>query len=448
MTPGMYAESGILKSINIIYKLQMTVSKKILITIIICCASPLYGQVNNLDALRYNLELTYANFKHVQEDSIAKTDSLYIIARQAFLDAYYSYNNAKSDSAEIAIECYLDSVYLQSSRFVGATKLGKGNHSVIKISNDSIFVNKARILYCIDTKTGNVLWNKDMSGFHGDFIVSNQHIIAQKMIDKKIFAINKKDGKLSWSIDSSRIVPQISNFHEEPPFIERKGQLFEVNWQTGHLDSLNLLIPYACISSYAGYIISEKKGTIYCYNKKRGKKIWEKSGFRNIYMYAVNNELIIKSDSLWVINIKTGKVKSQKVNNDYSRIYYTTSLGYINLTGEGCAFTNIKDESKNWAYKVTDEEEILIPLNSKNYCNNEHLFLSGKENKNVFIRMFNANTGEFKWEFQVYSSIDSNIVESNGVLYFVNYAGYIVAIDIDLKDGIQKWQKLITNNSK
>ncbi len=440
----------------------MKLSRIIPIVLFSVMAITASGQsVYKVDSLKREARAKLDIFKQVQKDSISKTSLEYKTALQDLRYVFNRYINAKSDSIFDSRIRQRDSLYTQETRFLGTIISRKGlDGSTIIIDDSLLFLYNRRLLRCVDINTKKLLWQSECSydNTRGNMVLTDSLIIVPASSNGEINAYHKADGVIEWSVDSCEFIGQTNYLSMGIPFINRNGQLYEIDHTTGqllkrkepapermfHYKEYEIVVKVKKICKKEGDGISHIDRTIVCTNKISGELKWEKNIVTEFFgtsysSYIIRNSLWLDvgEENFGVINIKTGKVKRAAFNNiGYYDFLYTLKNGFVRWTEDHrIEYTNIRNSRKSWVYETPEGDRVYRPFNGPKSTNDKILYLQANRNA---IRAFNLNTGKVDWEFSCVSNITSNLVLADDVLYFTDGDG-LVALDASEKNDKKRW---------
>ncbi len=90
-----------------------------------------------------------------------------------------------------------------------------------------------------------------------------------------------------------------------------------------------------------------------------------------------------------------------------------------------------------WSFSLPGDLRVdpIIPC-GKLICNNV-AYLPGSDG---ILYALDIDTGKVLWTFNILCGASSAFAFDNGVLYLINGNAQLIAIDLDLSDGVNKWK--------
>ena len=355
------------------------------------------------------------------------------------------YYRLKSDSVDIAIDNQARIVLNNQIRYVGHFNLrGRIETSNLVLSDDTLFVSKRDTIICFNGKTGEKYWTKKYK-FNKKIINTRSNIILTYY--KSLKGIDKKTGELVWINDEYHASPSKYNEQKNLFFLIKDSTIVGLDPCLGKISwILRTPIPVGRLMIYKNLLVSNTSDSLFCINLKSNKKEWKfcKQLYGPSSVLSYKQNLYLKSDEgIEIIDIETGE-RILKKNIEESRSDFTPLKSGIltrNYNQNKIMYESFRNDKNNWIYKLPCNETLQItPYIFPVMTVYENiLYINSKQN---ILRAINLKNGKLLWEFDTYSYVTSNIVIANGVLYLVNVTGQVIAIDTNLKNGVQKWTNL------
>lgn len=335
-------------------------------------------------------------------------------------------------------------VLSNNSRYVGHSNFnGRIVLSNLVLSDDTLFVSTRDTIICLNGKTGAKYWNKkykhnpnkEMLNTKSNLIITDYETST---------GINKKIGEQSW-------------INNQFPLRPNNGKL--INGQIVGVDNtiIKLIDPSSGnvtksfsvgtkidnIVTFDDFIIfSSKSDSIYKLDIVSGKIKWKLPILSYSSFEIKQNKILIKwNKEIQVVNINSGNIENTHIiNESYPefRTFRKSILCIYNQDSIGLECS--KSRKIKWIYHFPKNETIRFNARFDQLNIDKNiLYLNSEQGK---LRAINLKNGKLLWEFDTYSRVTSNIVFGDGVLYLVNDSGQVIAIDTNLKDGVQKWTNL------
>ena len=357
------------------------------------------------------------------------------------------YYRLKSDSINIAIDNQARKVLNSQIRYIGHFNMsGRIEFSNLELSNDTIFVAKRDTIICFDSKSGKKYWackykhnrNKEIVNVKNNIIITDY---------KTLKGINKKTGELAWVNDEYEDCNSKHNKQNNLIFITKDSTIIGLDPSFGKITGiLNTRIPLGRLMIYKNLFVSDTRDTLFCVDAKSNELEWKryKQSYEPSLVLRYMQNLYLKSDKeIEIIDIKTGKTILKKKIEESRSDFTPLKSGVLtrNYNQNKIMYESFKKNKSNWIYKLPCNEELQIaPYIFPVITVHENiLYINSKQN---ILRAINLKNGKMLWEFDTYSHVTSNIVIGDGVLFLVNVSGQVIAIDTNLKDGVQKWTNL------
>lgn len=335
-------------------------------------------------------------------------------------------------------------VLSNNERYVGHFNLsGRTESSNLVLSNDTLFVSIRDTIICLKGKIGTKYWAKKYRHNPNKEMLNTKHNLT--IADyKSLTGINKKTGERSWTNSQFPIRPNNGNLINGyivgvdntiikliDPSSGNVTKSFSVGTKVDDIETFNDFI-----------IFGSKTDSIYKLDILSGKIKWKLPILSYSSFEIKQNKILIKwNKEIQVIDINTGNIEStQDINESYPefRVYRKSILCIYGQDSIGLEC--LKSRKIKWIYHFPKNETIRFNARFDQLNIDKNiLYLNSEQGK---LRAINLKNGKILWEFDTYSRVTSNIVFGDGVLYLVNVTGQVIAVDTNLKDGVQKWRNL------
>ena len=253
----------------------------------------------------------------------------------------------------------------------------------------------------------------------------------------------------------------INNLSNNNGIIDFNGGLKKISkFKFSKIKKFDFYQPELLISNKGTLIFFDDKGTIFNFDKNN-KLIWKINVYKKtekklkpILYFASNDEILVIADNLanfYAVNINDGKLIWSNRNsapfNSQVKIY--KDKFYVIDFENVLRCISIKDGRELWNYKT---EKSFIKSQQK-------LSLIINKNQLTFINTLgdlssiDINTGQLLWQtptqssdiYENYFSLkNSDLIFSNGTIYFSNNKNEFFAIDSN--NGVVKWKQTINSN--
>jgi outer membrane protein assembly factor BamB len=188
------------------------------------------------------------------------------------------------------------------------------------ILNDKIiFKNSLKSVYCVNAKSGLLIWKYDFNEKEGSAnysnTLTNEKSIFSLSSTGEIIVLDLMVGKKLWSINAIDVLPQIVFTFDKQKLIlfSKKGEIIFISSKDGkELNKIELMKPdlfsFVVEANEENIFIGFSDGSLYSIDKKN--KVQQLTSQTNIPITSIN---IIKNDELMVKEIN-GKITFYKIN--------------------------------------------------------------------------------------------------------------------------------------
>ncbi|WP_320018375.1 PQQ-binding-like beta-propeller repeat protein [Labilibaculum manganireducens] len=334
-------------------------------------------------------------------------------------------------------------VFSNNERYVGHFNLsGRTESSNLVLSNDTMFVSKRDTIICFNGKTGEKYWvEKYKNRSNGEMLNTKSNII---LTDYRAFkGICKRTGKLVWTTEEYNIRTSKYNKQKDFLFLSKDSTTVGLDAASGEKKwEYKSSMPFYLLMTQNDFLIGKSKDTLLCISINSKKIIWKYKEEYFDSVTACGDNIVVRNrnDSILKLNIENGNILSKEFMK-YDRNWIDiilTQKGYVKkrMGQKGISLAGKKLDKPKWTYEFPNNETLNVPINKPIGSDKKNLYVSTEQGK---LRAINLKNGKMLWEFDTYSHVTSNIVIGDGVLYLVNVTGQVIAIDANLKDGVQKW---------
>lgn len=378
--------------------------------------------------------------------SILFIASIYPIRAQENKDALIglikSHYNLRAKLVNIKVVNEARWVLSNNDRYVGHFNMnGRIESSSIVLSNDTLFVAKRDTIICLNGKTGVKYWAKKYKNRSNGEILNTKSTLI--LTDYRAFkGISKRTGELVWTTKEYNIRIRKYNKQKDLIFLSKDSTKVGLDASSGEKKWEYKRKPFGLLLADNNFLIGISQDTLLCVsiNNKKIKWKYTEEYFESIHTCGDNLILRSYNDSIITLNTETGKLLSEKFKK-YERNIFDLAFTQRGVVKKISAKNRIfleagKSGRLKWTYEIPNNEKLYIPMNRPITSDKNNFYISTEQGK---LRAINLKNGKSLWEFDTYSRVTSNIVVGNGVLYFVNVTGQVIAIDTNLKDGLHKW---------
>lgn len=233
------------------------------------------------------------------------------------------------------------------------------------------------------------------------------------------YDVNPKKTKLLGFVKNCIMIS--SSQQDLPMLLMKNASTGEVVWskdvQIVHYDdSLNIVFAYN----------RKKPAIIYAIDASNGNELWNvktpsKGNFGwNSPVHIGNNRLIVVSDDINSIDLKTGALKQIKAKTYVNDSKASWMMALSGFAGSllGTAMVHALGPSPYYVYPYTTAGSIISGITSNTLCHGDRIYISDRER----LRCFDKNTMDVVWEHQFPKSYASKakLVMNNGKLYMLN----------------------------
>jgi outer membrane protein assembly factor BamB len=355
------------------------------------------------------------------------------------------YYRLKSDSINLEIDNQAQIVLNNQIRYVGNFNLsGRIESSNLVLSDDTLFVSKRDTIICFNGKTGERYWaKKHKNRSNGEMLNTKSTLI---LTDYRAFkGISKRTGELVWNTKEYNIHFSKYNKQKDLIFLSNDTTKVGLDASSGEKKWEYKGNYFVLLDTEDNLLIGISQDTLFgvFINNQQTKWKYTEEYFESIHTCGDNLLLRSYNDSIITLNKETGKLFSKKFKKYERNIFDLTftQRGVVKKTSaKNEIFLEVgKSEKLKWTYEIPNNEQLYVLKNRCIGSDENNLYISTEQGK---LRAINLKNGKLLWEFDTYSKVTSNIVVGNGVLYFVNVSGQVIAVDTNLKDGVQKWSNL------